>query len=82
MHHNAGVKAFALIYVSIPSFQPRSSSFIVQVIADPLFYLLAIPAVTLIGLAKGGFAGLGMISTPLLALVLRRWKAPPFCCRS
>jgi len=40
------------------------------VITDPLFYLLAIPAVTLIGLAKGGFAGLGMISTPLLALVV------------
>jgi uncharacterized membrane protein YfcA len=40
------------------------------VIHDPLFYLLAIPAVTLIGLAKGGFAGLGMISTPLLALVV------------
>ncbi len=39
-------------------------------ITDPLFYLLAIPAVTLIGLAKGGFAGLGMISTPLLALVV------------
>jgi uncharacterized protein len=40
------------------------------VITDPLFYLLAIPAVTLIGLAKGGFAGLGMLSTPLLALVV------------
>jgi uncharacterized protein len=40
------------------------------VITDPLFYLLAIPAVTLVGLAKGGFAGLGMISTPLLALVV------------
>jgi uncharacterized membrane protein YfcA len=40
------------------------------VITNPLFYLVAIPAVTLIGLAKGGFAGLGMISTPLLALVV------------
>ena len=39
-------------------------------ITDPLFYLLAIPAVTLLGLGKGGFAGLGMISTPLLALVV------------
>src|SRR5262249_58801814 len=37
---------------------------------DPLFYLLAIPAVTLLGLGKGGFAGVGMIATPLLALVL------------
>ena len=41
-----------------------------SVITDPLFYLLAIPAVTLLGLGKGGFAGLGMIATPLLALVV------------
>src|SRR5215207_4221127 len=41
-----------------------------QIITDPLFYLLAIPAVLMLGLAKGGFAGVGMISTPLLALVL------------
>jgi uncharacterized protein len=40
------------------------------VITDPLFYLLAIPAVTLLGLGKGGFAGIGMVSTPLLALVV------------
>lgn len=39
-------------------------------VTDPLFYLLAIPAVTLLGLGKGGFSGIGMISTPLLALVL------------
>jgi len=38
------------------------------VITDPLFYLLAIPAIILLGLGKGGFAGIGMISTPLLAL--------------
>ncbi|HEY2532060.1 MAG TPA: sulfite exporter TauE/SafE family protein [Xanthobacteraceae bacterium] len=40
------------------------------VITDPLFYILAIPAVLLLGLGKGGFAGIGMISTPLLALVV------------
>src|SRR5262245_16245241 len=40
------------------------------IVTDPLFYLLAVPAVTLLGLGKGGFSGLGMISTPLLALVL------------
>lgn len=44
--------------------------FVLRVITDPLFYLLAIPAVTLLGLGKGGFAGVGMISTPLLALVV------------
>ena len=39
-------------------------------ITDPLFWLLATISVTALGLAKGGFAGLGMISTPLLALVM------------
>jgi len=38
------------------------------VITDPLFYLVAVPAVILLGLGKGGFAGLGMISVPLLTL--------------
>lgn len=37
-------------------------------ITDPLFYLVAVPAVMLLGLGKGGFAGLGMISVPLLTL--------------
>jgi hypothetical protein len=40
------------------------------VITDPWFYLLAIPAVTLLGLSKGGFAGLGMVTTPMLALIM------------
>jgi uncharacterized membrane protein YfcA len=40
------------------------------VITDPLFYLLAIPAVTFLGLGKGGFAGLGMVATPMLALAV------------
>jgi uncharacterized membrane protein YfcA len=38
------------------------------VITDPIFYLLAVPAIIALGLGKGGFAGIGMISTPLLAL--------------
>src|SRR2546429_2001934 len=37
---------------------------------DPLFYRLAIPAITALGLGKGGFAGAGMIPTPLLALTM------------
>jgi len=40
------------------------------IVTDPLFYLLAIPAIVALGLGKGGFAGVGMISTPLLALVI------------
>jgi uncharacterized membrane protein YfcA len=39
-------------------------------ITDPLFYAIAIPAVIFLGLAKGGFAGAGSISTPLVALYL------------
>jgi uncharacterized membrane protein YfcA len=35
---------------------------------DPYFYLFAIPAVLLIGLAKGGFSGLGALAMPLIAL--------------
>jgi uncharacterized membrane protein YfcA len=41
-------------------------------VTDPLFYLLAVPAILALGLGKGGFAGVGMISTPLLAL-----RVPP-----
>lgn len=36
---------------------------------DLLFYLVAIPATIVLGLSKGGFAGVGMVSTPLVALV-------------
>lgn len=40
-------------------------------ITDPWFYLAAIPAVILIGLAKGGFAGpLSLIGVPLMALTI------------
>ena len=39
-------------------------------ITDPLFYALAIVAVTALGLGKGGFAGVGIMSTPLLATIV------------
>ncbi len=39
------------------------------------FYALAIPAVTLLGLSKGGFAGLGAIALPLLALAISPVRA-------
>jgi uncharacterized membrane protein YfcA len=38
------------------------------VITDPLFYLLAVVAVTLLGLSKGGFFGLGVMALPLMSL--------------
>lgn len=39
-------------------------------LTDPLFYALAVPAVFLMGLAKGGFSGVGALSMPLLALAV------------
>ncbi|MBY9065176.1 sulfite exporter TauE/SafE family protein [Sphingomonas yunnanensis] len=39
-------------------------------IVDWHFYALALPAILLLGLAKGGFAGMGALSLPLLALAI------------
>ncbi len=39
-------------------------------ITDPWFYLVAIPAVALFGLSKGGFAGASLPAMPLLAFVM------------
>lgn len=39
-------------------------------ILDPIFYFAAVPAVILCGLSKGGFSGVAILSTPLLALVV------------
>ncbi len=40
-------------------------------ITDPYFYAAAIPAVIMVGLAKGGFVGaLAMLGVPLMALVI------------
>jgi uncharacterized membrane protein YfcA len=41
-------------------------------IDDWVFYAFAVPSVILLGLGKGGFSGLGLLSFPLMALV-----APP-----
>lgn len=42
----------------------------VTIITDPVFYLLAVPAVVALGLSKGGFAGVGQLATPLMALIM------------
>ncbi|TLP43001.1 sulfite exporter TauE/SafE family protein [Cohaesibacter sp. CAU 1516] len=40
-------------------------------IADPTFYYLAVPAILITGIAKGGFCSpLGMLSVPIAALVI------------
>jgi uncharacterized protein len=42
---------------------------------DPLFYIVAVIAILLVGLAKGGFSGMGAASMPLLVLVMDPIKA-------
>jgi len=45
-------------------------------ITEPWFYLAAIPAVLLFGIAKGGFGGgLGVVAVPLMALVVSPLQA-------
>jgi uncharacterized protein len=45
------------------------------VITDPLFVVLAVVAVTLQGLSKGGFLGLGLMTLPLMSLSLPPMQA-------
>jgi len=40
------------------------------IIAEPRFYLFAVPAVIFLGLSKGGLSGAATAATPLLALYL------------
>lgn len=45
-------------------------------IEDPWFYLAAIPAVLIIGISKGGFAGgFGILGVPMMALVISPLQA-------
>lgn len=39
-------------------------------ITDPLFYLVAVPAVIIMGLSKGGLAGIGVLALPLMTLAV------------
>jgi len=43
--------------------------------SDPLFWLAAMVAVTAQGLSKGGFAGLGTVAVPVMALVISPLQA-------
>jgi uncharacterized protein len=39
-------------------------------LTDPMFYATALPAVILYGLSKGGFAGVSLLSLPLMSLIM------------
>jgi uncharacterized membrane protein YfcA len=49
---------------------PQPDLLVPAIITDPFFYAVAIPAVIVLGLSKGGFSGVGIAATPLLALYL------------
>ncbi|MGP9812474.1 sulfite exporter TauE/SafE family protein [Rhodopseudomonas sp. NSM] len=55
---------------SASRYVPHPRVLVSSIILDPWFYAAAIPAVLLLGLAKGGFSGIGIAATPLLALFL------------
>ena len=44
-------------------------------IQDPVFYLLAVPAVVLLGFSKGGLAGVGSLALPMIVLVIEPVQA-------
>ena len=44
-------------------------------ITDPFFYVVAVPAVFLYGLSKGGFGGIAILSMPLLSLAISPLQA-------
>ncbi len=44
-------------------------------IDNPWFWALAIPAVIMLGLAKGGFAGFGAVAMPMVALAISPVRA-------
>ena len=46
-------------YIRLPAPSPTPD---MTIITDPLFYMLAIPAIVALGIGKGGFAGAGMAS--------------------
>ena len=39
-------------------------------LTEPMFYAVALPAVCLYGLSKGGFAGVSLLAVPLMSLVI------------
>lgn len=48
---------------------------------DPLFYMMAIPAILIIGISKGGFGGaLAVVAVPMLTFAVDPYWPPPFYC--
>ena len=55
----------------------------IPLISDPIFYAVAVPAVILVGLSKGGLGGAaGFIGVPMMALATSPVQRRRSCCRS
>src|SRR5262245_26173373 len=61
----------AMLGNRFPPADPRVPS----MLTNPLFWLVAVLSVTVVGISKGGFAGLGVMGVPLLAVVMSPVKA-------
>jgi len=70
MHALRKIKSRAAVGSDIAEQRNRLPCDLRAVLTDPFFYLLALPAVTVLGLGKGGFAGIGMAAAPLLSLYI------------
>lgn len=44
-------------------------------LSDPIFYAVAVPAVVLYGLSKGGLAGVSLLAVPMMSLVMSPVRA-------
>jgi uncharacterized membrane protein YfcA len=54
----------------------REVTGVLGIIIDPWFYVLAVPAVLVVGISKAGFgAGLGSLGVPMMALTIPVFKA-------
>jgi uncharacterized membrane protein YfcA len=63
-----GSRLLDMISLSLPASHPDLP--VPAIITDPFFYFIAVPAVIILGLSKGGFSGIGTATTPMLALLL------------
>src|SRR4029077_6149732 len=73
MHEAGWCNARGCCFMRLLSTQPRY--LFVSLLSDPWFVVTAFAAVTLLGLSKGGFFGLGTMGLPLMSLFVPPMQA-------
>ena len=51
-------------------------------LTDPVFVVIAVVAVLVTGISKGGFGGVALLAVPLMSLVISPIRRRASCCRS